>query len=185
MDTFSPVLMLLIGLVLLFSGRRIFWLAAALAAFLFTYQLLQNFLEPGWTGIVIAAVIGLIFSGLAISFIKTAGFIVGALAGAAALPYLLGLFGIDLSWWILALVGAVLGIIAVSLAFDWGLLVMTAWLGANVAAGAAGELFSLSGAISSGLFLILMVLGIMVQAGLLKKKQVGKSGLATITHLCY
>jgi len=49
MDWLSLILSVAAGLLLLFAGRRFFWLAAALVAFLFTFICLRICLEAaGW-----------------------------------------------------------------------------------------------------------------------------------------
>jgi hypothetical protein len=171
MNALPPVLSILAGLVLLFSGRRVFWLAAALAAFLFTYRLLVNVLGPGWISGLVAAVVGLVFVWLAISFIRVVGVIVGALAGAVGLPIVLGLFGIQASWWVLALVGAIIGVIVVSLAFDWGLILMTAWMGANVIANDARSILPARPGVAGIALIVLLAAGILVQAGQLGRRR--------------
>jgi hypothetical protein len=166
--TFSPLLSIFAGLILLLTGRRLFWLAAGLAGYLFVYPLLLRWMEPGLTGIIIAGVVGIILVFLAIRFIKLVGGLIGALAGAAALPTLLGLFGVQLPWWVMALIGAVIGILLVSLAFDWGLILVTSWMGANVVATTLPTMLKLDSALVWLLFLALLVLGVAVQAGLLR-----------------
>jgi hypothetical protein len=168
MVTLTPILSILAGFVLLLSGRRIFWLAAGLAAYLFIYPLLLNWLEPGLTGMIIAGVVGLLLAFLAIRFVRLVGGLIGALAGAAAFPSLLGLLGIHWAWWIMALAGAVIGLILVSLAFDWGLILVTSWMGANVVATTLPELLKLSGPAVPLLFIVLLGIGIAAQAGMLK-----------------
>ena len=170
MNGFSPLIMLVAGLLLLFSGRRIIWLAAAMAAFLFVFPIVQNWLDGELGGIIVAAVIALIISALAVRFIKFAGVLIGALAGAAAMPYFLGLFGVDLAWWLLAIAGAILGMIVVSVALDWGLILMTAWVGANVVSAAAADLFSTPAALSPVIFLVLLAAGILVQSGAIRDR---------------
>src|SRR5512139_2389942 len=109
MDWISLILSVVAGLLLLFAGRKLFWLVAALVAFLFTFGLFENLFGGGWLGLIVAVVVGAIFAWLATKFIKIVGYIVGALAGAVGLPLFLGLFGINWSWLLLALIGAVIG----------------------------------------------------------------------------
>jgi hypothetical protein len=168
LETLSPVLIILAGLVLLFTGRKVIWLAAALVAFLFVYTFLQRFVGAGGISLFAAIMIALVFSWLAIRFVKTIGFLIGALAGALALPFLLGLFGVQSSVWILALIGAVIGIILVSVAFDWGMIIMTAWLGANAVVNQAPNFLAISAGVSSVVLIVLLIAGIAVQAGLTK-----------------
>ena len=121
------------GVLLLFFGKRLFWLAAALVAFLFSWPLLGDLLGPGLSllSLVLAVVLGVIFAWLAIKFIRIAAYVVGFLAGAAALPLLMGVFGVDMNGLFLAGIGGAIGLILVAVAFDWGLILITAWAGAS------------------------------------------------------
>jgi hypothetical protein len=129
-DMLDSIIAIVAGLVLLFFGKRLFWLAAALVAFLFGWQLFDILLGPGLS-LILAAILGIIFAWLAIKFIRITVYLIGFLAGAVALPFLTGIFGIDLNWFFLAMIGGVIGVILVAAAFDWGLILITAWAGAS------------------------------------------------------
>lgn len=157
------IIALIAGLVLLFFGKRMFWLAAALVAFLFGWQLFGNLLEPGVT-LLLAVVLGIVFAWLAIKFIKMATYFIAFLAGAVALPFLLGIFGIDMSWFILALIGGVIGLILVAVAFNWGLILLTAWAGASAIIFGLRQWLPLDSTFGTLVFLALMAVGIFFQA---------------------
>ncbi len=159
----SGIIAFATGLVLLFFGKRLFWLAAALIAFLFAWQLFGDLLGPGWS-LVLGVVLGILFAWLAIKFIKITVYLVGFLAGAVALPLLLGTFGVDMSGLILAGIGGAIGLILVAIAFDWGLILITAWAGASAISFALQNWVSLSDTLSTLVFLSLMVLGIFWQS---------------------
>lgn len=152
-----------VGLVLLLAGRRVFWLAAALAVFVFAYRWLQAWIGPGPQGWIIAAVIGLVIGGLAVRFLQAIGYLFGALAGAVGVPLVLGLLGVHASAWVLALVGAVLGILVVSLALDVGLVLVTAWLGASLISGVAKSFPAPDSPLRTVIFVALLLLGIGAQ----------------------
>lgn len=151
------------GALLLFFGKRLFWLAAALVAFLFGWQLFGDLLGPGWS-LVIAVVLGIVFAWLAIKFIRIAVYIVGFLAGAVALPLLMGTFGVDMNGLFLAGIGGAIGLILVAVAFDWGLILITAWAGASAITFGLEKLISLDGTLNTVIFLVLMVTGVFWQA---------------------
>jgi hypothetical protein len=151
------------GIILLFFGRRFFWLAAGLLAFLFSWQFLLNLLGDGSFPILAGIVVGILFAWLAIRLIKTIAIVVAFLAGALALPYFLGIFGVDLAWVWMALIGGLLGLVVISMAFNWGLVLLTAWAGASaVSAGLQGWL-DLSEALAGLVFISLLLLGIVYQ----------------------
>lgn len=171
MEWITLLLSLAAGLLLLFAGRRFFWLAAALVAFLFTFGIFEFLFGGGWLGLTIAVAAGVIFAFLARLFIKVVGYIVGALAGAVALPALLGVFGLDLSWLLAALIGAVLGFLLMLFMFDWGLILLTAWAGAGSVAGKLNDQWSIGSTLAAIIFLALFAAGVYVQAGQLKAKK--------------
>ena len=170
MDWISLILSIAAGLLLLFAGRRFFWLAAALVAFLFTFNLFGFLFGGGWLGLILAVVAGAIFAWLATKFIKIVGYIVGALAGAVGLPIFLGMFGIDWSWLVTALIGAAIGFVLMLRLFDWGLILLTTWAGANAVTGMVNDKWVLGTAVASILFIVLFAAGIFVQARDLKAK---------------
>ena len=170
MDWISLLLSIAAGLLLLFAGRRFFWLVAALVAFLFTLNLFDFLFDVGWLGLILAVIAGGIFAWLASKFVKIVGYFVGALAGAVGLPIFLGFFGIDWNWLLTALIGAVIGFLLMMFLFDWGLIVLTAWAGANAIVGKVTGQWSLSDTIATILVVVLIAAGIFVQAGQMKKK---------------
>jgi hypothetical protein len=170
MDWISLILSIAAGLLLLFAGRRFFWLAAALVAFLFTLNIFDFLFDVGWLGLILAVIAGGIFAWLATKFVKIVGYIVGALAGAVGLPIFLGFFGIEWNWLLTALIGAVVGFLLMMFLFDWGLIVLTSWAGANAIVGKITGQWSLSDTLATILVVVLIAAGIFVQAGQMKKK---------------
>jgi len=164
MTIISALLSIAAGLILLFAGRRLFWLAAALVAFLFTFSLFDILFGGGWFGLIVAIIIGAIFAWLAIRFVKIVGYIIAALAGAAGLPMLFNTLGFQMSWFLLALIGAVIGILVIAFAYDWGLILLTAWVGANSVASNVTSWIHLGSTLGVIIFLVLLVAGIGVQA---------------------
>ena len=163
------IIALVAGLLLLFFGKRLFWLAAALVAFLFGYQLFGNLLGPGLS-LLLAVILGIVFAWLAIKFIKWAAYFIAFLAGAIALPYLMGIFGIEMTWFILALIGGAIGLILVAVAFDWGLILITAWAGASAITFGLQQWLTLDGTFGTVIFLVLMVVGVLWQASQRRKE---------------
>ena len=165
---FDGMVALIAGLLLLFFGKRLFWLAAGLVAFLFGYQLFGNLFGVGWS-LLVGLILGIIFAWLSIKFIKMAAYLVAFLAGAIALPFLMGVFGIDMSWLVIAIIGGAIGLILVAVAFDWGLIVITAWAGASAVTFGLQQWLTLDGTFGTVIFLVLMVLGIFWQASRRRK----------------
>jgi NADH:ubiquinone oxidoreductase subunit 3 (subunit A) len=91
------------------------------------------------------------------------------LAGAIALPFLVGSFGIEMSSLLLALIGGSIGLIMVAVAFDWGLIFITAWAGASAVTFGLQQRITLDGTLGTVIFLVLMVVGIFWQASRRRK----------------
>jgi len=157
------IIAIVAGLLLLFFGKRLFWLAAALVAFLFGYQLFGTLLGVWWS-LLVGVILGILFAWLSIKFIKWAAYFVAFLAGAIALPFLMGIFGVEMSWLLLALIGGAIGLILVAVAFDWGLILITAWAGASAVTFGLKQWLTLDGTLGTVIFLVLMVVGVFWQA---------------------
>jgi hypothetical protein len=157
------------GLVLLLAGRKFFWLAAGLAAFIFGMSITRALFGVGMVGFIISLIIGIVLGWLSVRFIRLAGYIIGALAGAVALPLLLGLLGFDNSWLLTALIGALIGFLLVRFAFDWGLIIMTVWIGANTIVSNVDKMLPLGAFISAVGFIALFVTGIISQRSMTRK----------------
>ena len=171
MDTIVIIAMMTAGLLLLLFGKRLFWLAAGLVVFMFTYQVFENFFDASilWS-LILGLILGIIFAWLAIKFIKITVYMVGFLAGAAALPFLAGTFGVDMSGLVLAIIGGAIGLILVAVAFDWGLILITAWAGASAVTFALQNWVSMSDTFSTVVFLVLMIVGVFWQASQKRKR---------------
>lgn len=164
MDWISFILVVGAGLVLLLAGRKFFWLAAAMVAFLFTFNLFENLFGGGWLGILVALAVGAFFAWLATRYIKLVGELMGALAGGVGLPILLSQFGIHWGYLLEAAIGALIGFLVMRFLFDWGLILLTSWAGASVVSDQVGGRFTLGTTIVTIIFLVLLVVGIFVQA---------------------
>jgi len=163
------IIALTAGLLLLFFGKQLFWMAAGLIAFLFGYQLFGNLLGVWWS-LFVGVILGILFAWFSIKFIKIAAYFLAFLAGAIALPFLTGIFGIEMSWLVLVLIGGAIGLILVAVAFDWGLIFITAWAGASAVTFGLQRWLTLDGTLGTVIFLVLMVVGIFWQASSRRKK---------------
>lgn len=160
----EAILALVAGLVLVFAGKRFFWLAAGLAAFLFTWVVFEALFGGGWAAILIGLVVACVLGWLATKFIKWIGLFVGFAAGAVIVPFLLGLVGIDLNFLIGALIGGIIGLILMNFLFDRGLIVLTALMGSSVVSNRLESGFGLGASLAGLIGLVLLVAGIIVQA---------------------
>jgi hypothetical protein len=117
-------------------------------------------------------VIGIIFALLAIFLQRVAIAIAGFLAGGYILTALASMLGFDSGalFWITYVIGGILGLILVSLLFDWALITLSSLAGASlVVQGLFPE------AAAGGLiFLMLFLIGVVIQGAVLRyERQTG------------
>lgn len=122
---------LLIGVALLFIGRRLFWLFVGGVGFIggmiFAGEYFKG--EADWIVLAIALSIGLVGAFLSIFLQKIAVRLAGLLAGAYVLFMLATELGYHSEAWIAGIIGGVVGFFLVTVLFDWSLVVLSALTG--------------------------------------------------------
>lgn len=162
------VINILIGIGLLIFGRRVFWLFVAGAGFVAGLALANSFLRsPEWVGVVIGLGIGL-FAALLAVFVQRfaiglAGFLVGGYIALQVLPML----GQEAGWgpWLAIIVGGIIGVTLVGMFLDWALILLSSLAGASLLI----EALNLRDGTALSGFIILIVMGVVYQAGELRK----------------
>jgi hypothetical protein len=163
------IINLILGALLLVAGRKLFWLFVGAAGFLTGIQLATRF----WQGadllaIIVGLVIGVIFALLAIVL---QGLVIGAagfLIGGYILTVLATILGMDLAGattWIVYILGGVIGVILISLLFDWALIALSSLAGASLIL----QSFLPQNAAGGILFFILFLLGVLIQGSILRR----------------
>ena len=152
---------IIIGVALLFLGRKLFWLMVGGVGFL-AGSYLSTLIMPNaneWVTLVFALVIG----GLGILLAKmvqkvgisVAGFIIGGMA----LSGLLSGFLPDVPGWILFVIGGVVGIILTFVVFEWSLVLISSFAGAWMIT----DPFTLDPMLNLLLLLGLFLVGVVIQ----------------------
>jgi hypothetical protein len=161
---------LLLGIVLLVLGRRLFWLFVGVAGFLVGMEIAQRFVAgPQGIKLLIAIAAGILGAVIAIflqkAAIAIAGFVIGGyiavelLRAFALFPKALaGIQGTAFS--VPYIIGGIIGAVLLFVLFDWGLIVLSSLSGASLIV--RGITFQ-SHALPL-LFAVLVVIGILVQA---------------------
>lgn len=156
------------GLVLLFLGRKLFWIFVGIIGFLAGMQWGARFAQgqPETVILLIALGIGLLGALLAILLQRVAVAIAGGLAGGMLAMRFAALLGItaEPAVWIAFAVGAILAALLVSFLFDWALIVLSSLTGAAVLARA----LPLGSSVELVVLVVLAIIGIVVQARLLR-----------------
>jgi hypothetical protein len=164
--THTAIINLLLGVLLLFLGRRLFWLFVGVAGFLVGL----NFAAQIATGsessrLLIALIAGILGAVLAVLLQKVAiaiaGFIIGAYLG---VDLLRSTMAAPAQWNLAAyIIGGIIGAVLIILLFDWALILLSSLSGASLVI----HNIRLAGGTSSILFACLVILGILVQAGIM------------------
>jgi hypothetical protein len=165
------LLFLIIGGALLVLGRKLFWLLVAmlgfLAGFYFAGQVLGSdqgilVLLVGIAAGIAGALIAIFLQGFAIGL---AGFLGGGVIALNLLEFL-GMGEVNFSW-LAFIVGGILGVILISLVFDWALILLSSIVGA----------FLITNALETGtatgniLFFVLVLGGIAIQAWIKRRRK--------------
>jgi hypothetical protein len=157
------ILNVLIGVGLLFFGRKAFWLFVAAAGFLAGLSLTNSLLEgPEWLGLIVGLGIGLLAALIAVVLQRfafgLAGFLVGGYIALQALPFL----NLEGGWTtVLAfIIGGIIGIILIGMFLDWALISLSSLAGAALIV----DGLSLEAGLGTVVFIILVVVGVVYQA---------------------
>lgn len=166
------ILNLVLGIILLTTGKKLYWLFVGIIGFLIGYavstQYLHLQLNPPWliyiiavAGGLIGAVLGIFVQHLAIAL---AGFIVGGY-GAILLIELLGISK-QVTNFMAFIVGGIIGLLVVASVFNWALYIISSWAGATLVVQAIG----LQAVLGTIVFFTLFVLGMIIQVGLFHER---------------
>jgi hypothetical protein len=166
--TTADLLALLLGVVLLFLGRRLYWLALGGAGFFVGLQLAERLLDLRDTGfeLGLAFLGGIVGAVLAVAVQKLAVGLAGMFLGGFGGYHLVLWLEAALAWhagpwlWILAAAGAVVGVVFASAVFEVALIALSALVGAALVASRLPLPYPEVG----WLFLGLLLLGTIVQA---------------------
>jgi Domain of unknown function (DUF4203) len=127
---------LIAGALLLLLGRRLFWLFVGLSGFAVGLLLAPTVLpnSPDWLVLVVALALGIVGALIAVFLqrlaIAVAGFLAGAFVGSTLASALAG--DANTVVWVGMIVGGILGAILLSTMFDWGLIGLSAFVGATM-----------------------------------------------------
>jgi hypothetical protein len=153
---------LILGIGLLLAGRKLFWLFIAAAGFFAGVDLINRLWHgPEWLSIVVGLVVGLLFALLAMGLKTIAIGIAGFFLGGSALLSLATAFGMERGLFILYIIGGILGIIFISIFFDWALIIISSLAGASMIA----QTLDMQRMVVSGvIFILLFLAGIATQS---------------------
>ena len=163
--TITALLTLVLGIALLLFGRRLFWLFVAAAGFVAGLTFATQYMvgQPELIILLVAIVAGIIGAFLGIMLEGLALLIGGFLAGgylATTLVVALG-FALTGGYWVIYIIGGLIGALLVAAFFDWAVILLSALLGT----GLIMPYLTLPTTTYWVVFLILFAIGILVQFG--------------------
>jgi hypothetical protein len=169
----SALLEIVLGGVLLVLGRKLFWLFVAGVGFAVGMFVTPLLLPDAPQGVTLAAAIALAVLGalLAITVQKIAIGLVGFIAGGLIANWLLQALALDLGavQWLIFIGGGILGALLLATLFDWGLILLSSLVGANLVVSGVGGLIGLPENLLPIIFLVVFGLGVLIQARLMKR----------------
>jgi hypothetical protein len=169
MNASVPIVGALIGVLILFFGRKLFWLCVAAVGFAAGVEMAPHLIhEPSpLLALTIALVLGFIGALLALFLQKVAIAIAGFFAGGKlAVAISAAFFAQHAQYFGLTfLIGGIIGAVLLLVLFDWALIVLSAVVGAYLIESA----IDLPPTGTGILFIVLVVVGVLVQAGLLRR----------------
>lgn len=165
------VINLILGSALLVAGRKLFWLFVGAAGFVTGIQLATRFWEGSDAlAIIVGLVIGVIFALLTIFLQAVIIGIAGFLSGGYILTILATMLGIDVTGamtWIVYIIGGLIGLILVSVLFDWALITLSSLAGASLVV----QVFFPQSAAGGLIFFILFLVGVIIQGSILRRER--------------
>lgn len=167
-----PIASALIGVIVLFFGRKLFWLAVAAVGFAAGVEIAPHLVSnpSPLLALIVAVVLGLIGALLAIFLQKIAIAIAGFLAGGKLATAIAAAFFIEHAHYftITFIIGGIAGALLLLMLFDWALIFLSAIVGAHLIA----RTIVLPPSGATILFIALAALGVVVQAAMLRRGRV-------------
>ncbi|MBN1261170.1 MAG: hypothetical protein JXB35_10865 [Anaerolineae bacterium] len=164
-------LKIVISILLLVSGRQLFWLFVGSVGFVSAIEVITRWVVgwPGWLTLVVALAAGVVGAVLAIFLQEVAVGIAGFLGGGYIVLSFLDIVGINvpLLTWVLALVGGIIGLLVTVSLFDWSLIVLSSLSGASLLV----RSLPLSQPWNLVVFVGLLAVGLLIQARLMHRQE--------------
>jgi len=163
---------ILVGVVLLILGRKLFWVFVGAAGFIAGLNFAESLFTgaQSWTVLAVALIAAIIGAVLAVFLQKVMVAVAGFLIGGYLILELLRAANVvaQQPWaWVTYLAGGIIGAILVTALFDWALIILSSFAGAVLIT----RNVDLAGSSAGILALALLILGIIIQAGLMRKRR--------------
>src|SRR5216110_2145385 len=172
MNISIPIFSILIGVVILFFGRKLFWLCVAAIGFAAGVELAPHLVQDpsALLSLTIALLLGIIGALLALFLQKIAIAVLGFLAGGKLAGAIAAAFFVHYAQYstFIFVIGGLIGAVLLLVLFDWALIVVSALIGAHLIQSAI--VLPQSGL--TIVFIALTIIGIVIQAASLRRSEV-------------
>ncbi len=152
---------IVMGLMLLMFGRKLFWLFVAFSGFMvgagFSEMIIPSYQQ--WVQVVIALGVGIASALVAILAQKVAFIFAGCLAGLYMVLIGTQSLGFNEILFVLYILGGAVGGAAAYLFIDWAIIILSSLIGAELIASALG----LSSTMSILVFMLMSIIGALIQ----------------------
>ena len=171
MNLSVPIISVIVGVAILFFGRKLFWLFVAALGFAVGLEIAAYFMKepPQWMMLLVALGCGVIGALLAILLQKFAIAIAGFIAGGRIAWALAAAFFVDHAHYrgLTFVLGGILGALLLLALFDWVLILLSSIEGAHL----IGNGITLPEKGAMILFIALAVIGVIVQGSMLRRSR--------------
>ena len=163
------IINVLLGIMLLTLGRKLFWLFVGFIGFAVGFQYAASVwqLQSQLLLIGLAALTGIAGAVLAVFFQKIAVGLAGFAGGGYVTLNLINLLGVRLDQlvWLPYLIGGLIGVMLMFFIFDWALIFISSLAGASMII----QALSLNPGMEFGVYLALVIFGLVLQTVLYRK----------------
>lgn len=167
-----PIISAAIGVIILFFGRKLFWLCVAAVGFAAGIEMAPHLVQQPspLLALSFALVLGFLGALLSLFLQKIAIAIAGFVAGGKLALAIVAAFLVNLApyFWLTLLIGGVIGAVLLLVLFDWALIFLSAIIGAYL----VEKAFALPSSGTAILFLVLVIAGVLVQAASFRRSRV-------------
>jgi hypothetical protein len=166
---------ILVGLLLVFFGRRLYWLFVAVMGFLYGLELAPRLLPHQSETVIVIIALGLALVGALVAVVGTKVVLgmIGFVAGGGVAALLLQNLKIDngLAATGIYLVAGLIGAVLFLLLFDTALIVLSSLAGARLIVVSAKPLLEISPSAEAVLVIVLAAIGILIQAHFRRRRR--------------
>ena len=167
----APIIGAVVGVIILLFGRKLFWLCVAAVGFAVGVELAPHLVQQPspLLALTFALILGFVGALLALFLQKIAIAIVGFISGgklalAVAAAFVGNAVGF---YWIIFIIGGIVGALLLLLLFDWALIFLSSMVGAYLILSAV----KVPPTGTTILFVVLVIVGVLVQAGALRRRR--------------